>query len=145
MAFLLQVVPPLIGAFVGAPVLAREFEAGTFRFAWTQGFGRWRWTLAKLVGLGVVVTAASGALSVLASWYYQPYFASGSLTKFNPLNPGLFDLRGVAFRGVDSGGLRYRRPGWRPHSQGRPCHRRPLWLFTPGSPSRPGGGYACTT
>ena len=22
---------------------------GTFRFAWTQGFGRWRWTLAKLV------------------------------------------------------------------------------------------------
>ncbi len=97
----LQVVPPLIGAFVGAPVLAREFEAGTFRFAWTQGFGRWRWTLAKLVGLGVVVAAASGALSILAVWYYQPYFASGnqppSLTKFNPLNPGLFDLRGIGF------------------------------------------------
>ena len=97
----LQVVPPLIGAFVGAPVLAREFETGTFRFAWTQGFGRWRWTLAKLVGLGVVVAAASGALSVLASWYYQPYFASGnqspSLAKFNPLNPGLFDLRGIGF------------------------------------------------
>src|ERR1019366_4087607 len=81
----------------GAPVLAREFEAGTFRFAWTQGFGRWRWTLAKLVGLGIVVTAASGALSVLASWYYEPYFASGSLTKFNPLNTGLFDLRGIGF------------------------------------------------
>ena len=56
----------MIGAFVGAPVLAREFETGTFRFAWTQGFGRWRWTLAKLVALGVVVAAASGALSVLA-------------------------------------------------------------------------------
>ncbi len=97
----LQVVPPLIGAFVGAPVLAREFEAGTFRFAWTQGFGRWRWTLAKLVGLGFVVAAASGALSVLAVWYYQPYFASNnqasSLTKFNPLDPGLFDLRGIGF------------------------------------------------
>jgi hypothetical protein len=95
----LQVVPPLIGAFVGASVIARELEAGTFRFAWTQGFGRRRWTLAKLVGLGVVVTAASGALSVLAWWYYQPYFAAGnlSLTKFNPLNPGLFDLRGLGF------------------------------------------------
>jgi ABC-type transport system involved in multi-copper enzyme maturation permease subunit len=97
----LQVVSPLIGAFVGAPVLAREFESGTFRFAWTQGFGRWRWTLAKLVGLGVVVAAASGVLSALASWYYQPYFASGSqapsLTKLNPLNSGLFDLRGVDF------------------------------------------------
>ena len=46
---LLQVVPALIGAFVGAPVLARELETGTFRYTWTQGFGRWRWTLAKLV------------------------------------------------------------------------------------------------
>ena len=95
---LFLIVPPLIGAFVGAPLLAREFEAGTFRYAWTQGFGRWRWTLAKLVALGVVVTVASGALSVLASWYYQPYFTSGSRslspTPFNPLNPGLFEQRG---------------------------------------------------
>ena len=72
--FVLQPVPALIGAFVGAPVLARELETGTFRFAWTQGFGRWRWTLAKLVALAVVVTAAGGALSVLISWYYRPYF-----------------------------------------------------------------------
>src|SRR5690348_13948819 len=35
----LQVVLALIGAFAGAPVLARELETGTFRFAWTQGFG----------------------------------------------------------------------------------------------------------
>jgi hypothetical protein len=34
----LQVVPALIGAFIGAPVLARELENGTIRFAWTQGF-----------------------------------------------------------------------------------------------------------
>jgi hypothetical protein len=100
---LFLVVPPLIGAFVGAPLLAREFEAGTFRYAWSQGFGRWRWTLAKLVALGVVVAVASGALSVLASWYYRPYFASGnqslslSLTTFNPLNPVLFEQHGVAF------------------------------------------------
>ncbi len=50
---LLQAVPALIGAFLGAPVLARELETGTFRYAWTQGFGRWRWTLAKLVSLAV--------------------------------------------------------------------------------------------
>src|SRR3984885_2368263 len=42
----LQAVPVLIGAFAGAPVLARELETGTFRYAWTQGFGRWRWALA---------------------------------------------------------------------------------------------------
>ena len=75
---MLQAVPALIGAFVGAPVLARELETGTFRYAWTQGFGRWRWTLAKLVALAVVVAAAAGALSVLFSWYYQPYFAAGN-------------------------------------------------------------------
>jgi hypothetical protein len=95
------IVPPLIGGFVGAPLLAREFEAGTFRYAWTQGFGRWRWTLAKLVSLGVLVAVASAALSVLAAWYYRPYFASGnqslSLSTFNPFNPGLFEQRGIAF------------------------------------------------
>ena len=98
---ILQVVPALIGAFLGAPVLARELENGTVRYAWTQGFGRLRWTLAKLVALGVVVAVAAGALSMLTSWYYQPYFATGnqslSLTTLNPLAPGLFDLRGVAF------------------------------------------------
>jgi len=58
--FILQVLPVLIGAFVGAPVLARELETGTFRYTWTQGFGRRRWAVAKLVLLAVVVTAAAG-------------------------------------------------------------------------------------
>jgi ABC-type transport system involved in multi-copper enzyme maturation permease subunit len=97
----LQAVPALIGAFVGAPVLARELETGTFRYAWTQGFGRWRWTLGKLVPLTVAVAAAAGALSVLLSWYYQPYFAAGnqplSIVEDSPLAANLFGLRGVAF------------------------------------------------
>ncbi|HEY1668383.1 MAG TPA: hypothetical protein VGG54_22055, partial [Trebonia sp.] len=96
----LQVVPALIGAFVGAPVLARELETGTFRYAWTQGFGRWRWALAKLVLLGVVLAAAAGAFGVLVSWYYQPYLAAGNqslgLTEISPFAT-LFSLRGVAF------------------------------------------------
>jgi len=98
---ILQAVPALIGAFVGAPVLARELETGTFRYTWTQGFGRWRWALAKLVLLAVPVAAATGALSVLLSWYYQPYFAPNNpalgLKEVTPFFPGLFDLRGVAF------------------------------------------------
>ena len=99
----LAAAPPraLIGAFAGAPVLARELETGTFRYAWTQGFGRWRWTLAKLVPLAVAVAAVTGVLSVLLSWYYQPYFAPGNqtlgLSEVTPFFPGLFDLRGVAF------------------------------------------------
>ncbi len=95
--FILQAVPALIGAFAGAPVLARELETGTFRYAWTQGFGRWRWTLAKLVLLAMAVAAAAGLFTLLMSWYYQPYFAAGNQTPQTPLFPGLFALRGVAF------------------------------------------------
>jgi ABC-type transport system involved in multi-copper enzyme maturation permease subunit len=101
----LQVVPALIGAFVGAPVLAREIESGSFRFTWTQGFGRGRWTLGKLVTLGVAVTAVTGAMAVLFSWYYQPYFPAGNRALYTGngiatsslFAPGLFDLRGVTF------------------------------------------------
>jgi hypothetical protein len=87
-------VPALIGAFAGAPVLARELETGTFRYAWTQGFGRWRWTLAKLVLLAVVVAAVTGAFTVLFSWYASPFFAAGYAI---PFATDLFDLLGVAF------------------------------------------------
>jgi hypothetical protein len=96
--FVLQPVPALIGAFVGPLVLARELETGTFRYAWTQAFGRWRWTLAKLVTLAVAITAIAGAFSVLVSWYYQPYLTPGRLySAASPLHHWLFDLRGIAF------------------------------------------------
>jgi hypothetical protein len=98
--FVLQPLPALIGAFVGAPMLAREIETGTFRYAWTQGFGRRRWAPTKLVLVGIAVIAIAGAFSVLVSWYYQPYLATGNATLFSspsPLSPGLFDLRGVPF------------------------------------------------
>ena len=97
---LLQLVPALVGAFVGAPLLARELETGTFRFAWTQGFGRWRWALAKLVALAVVLAAATAALGAVVAWYYQPYSATGNpplgLYQNSPFGD-LFPLREVTF------------------------------------------------
>jgi len=88
----LQVVPALVGVFVGGPVLARELETGTFRFAWTQGCGRLRWALTKLALLAIAVTAAAEAFSLLFSWYFQPWFAKGL---DGVLAPQLFDLRGI--------------------------------------------------
>jgi hypothetical protein len=95
--FLLQALPALIGAFVGAPLLAREMETGTFRYAWTQGIGRLRWALAKLVLLAIAVTVATGLFSLVTTWYYQPYFAASNPVPQPPLAPTLFDLRGIAF------------------------------------------------
>ncbi len=90
----LQVVPVLVGVFVGGPVLARELETGTFRFAWTQGCGRTRWVITKLALLAIVVTVAAEGFSLLFSWYFQPWFAQGL---DGGLAPQLFDLRGVDF------------------------------------------------
>jgi hypothetical protein len=93
-SILLQAVPAVIGAFIGAPVLAREMETGTFRYAWTQGIGRWRWTIGKLVPLAVAVTAAAEAFSVLFSWYDKPFVTSGYAI---PFSTRMFGLTGVAF------------------------------------------------
>ena len=86
--------PALIGAFAGAPVLARELETGTYRYAWTQGFGRERWTIAKLALLAVAVTAAAWAFSQVFSWFFQPFLGQESLTVFSAT---VFATHGIAF------------------------------------------------
>jgi hypothetical protein len=96
-AALFQVFPALIGAFVGAPVLARELETGTFRYTWTQGFGRERWATAKLAQIAVAVTVVAGAFGFLFSWCYEPII--GVRQGLSPLMAITFDLRGVAFAG----------------------------------------------
>jgi hypothetical protein len=64
--------PALAGTFVGAPLLAREFEHGTWRLAFSQSVSRTRWLLTKLalVGTGTVVLAA--AFATLLSWWRAP-------------------------------------------------------------------------
>ena len=66
-------VPLVVGALVGAPLLARELESGTFRFAWTQGIGRTRWLVTKLVALGLALTLVALAFSLVFSWWYRPF------------------------------------------------------------------------
>jgi hypothetical protein len=91
---LMNLAPALLGAFAGAPVLARELETGTFRYAWTQGYGRVRWTIAKLTLLAVVVVAVTGAFSQLFTWFFRPFIAQEDL---NVLTATVFTTRGVVF------------------------------------------------
>jgi hypothetical protein len=72
MVFSGWVVPIVIGMFLGAPLLAREYATGTSRFAWTQSTGRVRQTLVKLILLGLVVLAAAAVLGWLTQWANEP-------------------------------------------------------------------------
>lgn len=94
-AALFQVIPALIGAFVGAPMLAKELETGTFRYTWTQGFGRARWTVATLAPIAIVVTILAGIIGAVFSWAYGPLI--GGKYGANPLAGNTFDLHAVTF------------------------------------------------
>jgi hypothetical protein len=69
---LLLVAPALIGMFWGAPLVAREFETGTFRLAWTQDVTPTRWLAIKLGVVGLASVAAAGLLSLMVTWWSSP-------------------------------------------------------------------------
>ena len=64
--------PLLIGAFAGSPLLGRELETGTFRYAWTQGTGRTRWAIAMILTGAVAVAILAAAVGALITWHDQP-------------------------------------------------------------------------
>lgn len=86
----LAVLPALVGLFVGAPLLAREFEHGTFRVAWTQAVTRRRWLLSKTVLLGAATVVAGALASAIVMWWRQPFDAlQGRMA------PNAFDIEGL--------------------------------------------------
>jgi len=61
--------PALIGMFWGAPLLARELEAGTHRLAWNQSVTRTRWLATKLALIGGAAAVTVGVLSwAISTW-----------------------------------------------------------------------------
>ncbi len=91
----LLVAPALLGIFWGAPLVAREYETGTYRLAWTQSVSRDRWLLTKLGLMGIASVVVAGALSLLFNWWTRPFV----LITADRFNPGNFDERGVVVIG----------------------------------------------
>ncbi len=91
----MSLAPALLGAFTGPAVLARELETGTFRYAWTQGIGRLRWTIAKLALLGAVLAILAGAFSQLYAWFFDA--VPRRFEEMNVLAATVFDTRGIDF------------------------------------------------
>lgn len=65
-------IPGLLGAVVGAPLLGRELEQGTWRLAWSQTVPRTRWLVTKLalVTGGLVVFGV--ATTLVMTWFHAP-------------------------------------------------------------------------
>jgi len=87
-------VPALLAMFAGPPVLARELETGTYRYAWTQGIGRVRWTVTKLALLGSAIAVAALVITQLSAWFFTPFLITEKLTVYSPT---VFGTRGVSY------------------------------------------------
>ena len=93
---LLVVLPGVVGALVGAPLIGRELESGVFRYSWTQGAGRMRWAAAITLPMTVVTAALMGTLGLLVAWRNQPMVAAGATQR---LDSSTFPTTGVAVVG----------------------------------------------
>ncbi|MFE2754883.1 ABC transporter permease subunit [Actinosynnema sp. NPDC059335] len=83
-------VPLVVGAFLGAPLLARELEDGTWQLAWTQAVPRMRWLAAKLAALGGVTVVLTGMFTAVLTWFRQPFDAWEGRFQYDA-----FDLEGL--------------------------------------------------
>ena len=91
--------PLVIGAFWGAPLIARELETGTHRLIWNQSVTRTRWLLVKIAISGGAAMLFAGIAGLLLSWWAGPIDRAGGfpvgtsqLSRFDPI---VFGTRGI--------------------------------------------------
>ena len=87
-SLILLATPALAGLFLGAPMVAAEFEAGTTQFAWMQGITRARWLAVKGGWLLLAAAAWGGVLAALSTWWASPTNAEHG----SEFYPGRFDV-----------------------------------------------------
>ena len=87
----LMTLPVLLGVFIAAPLLSREFEQRTYLFAWSQSITRLRWVVVKLGLITAAVLISATALTVLVIWWHSPLDRS-----FYGGPWAAFDVQGIA-------------------------------------------------
>lgn len=75
--FVLEILPVIVGVFLGAPLVAREIESGTYRFTFSQATSRTRYLVATIAMLGVFVAAGGGVLGFLFAGWARPFEVAG--------------------------------------------------------------------
>jgi hypothetical protein len=98
---IMYLVPAVVGLFWGAPVIAREFESGTFRLAWSQSVTRARWATVKLLLIGGATMLTAGLMSLLIGWWSSPlYQAANQAGPLNALSISRFSGKLFATTGI---------------------------------------------
>ena len=87
-SLILLATPVLAGLFLGAPMAAAEFEAGTTQFAWMQGITRARWLTVKAGWLLLAAAAWGAGIAALTTWWASPTNAEHG----SEFYPGRFDV-----------------------------------------------------
>jgi ABC-2 family transporter protein len=75
----LPVVFAIIGAMIGAPLVAREVEQRTHLVAWTQSVSRRRWYITKIAALTAALALAGLTAGTANAWLQHP-LAAGDTT-----------------------------------------------------------------
>jgi hypothetical protein len=88
---LLLGLPLLPGLFIGAPLLAREFEQGTDQLVWSQGITRRRWLFVKL-GLLIAMTLGIATSLAIAGRLWADAQPPMTINQWNE-----FDYQGPAY------------------------------------------------
>ncbi|MEO3870656.1 hypothetical protein ABGB18_17740 [Nonomuraea sp. B12E4] len=90
-AQLAGLLPGAVCLIWGAPLIAREFETGTYRLAWTQSLSRGRWLVVTVAVAAVGALSATAALAALLAWTLPltgadpmvwPYYESHGLVPY---------------------------------------------------------------
>jgi ABC-2 family transporter protein len=95
----LVLVPLMMGVMLGAPMIARELESGTYQVAWTQATTRTRWIMVKLGLLGLGVVTASGAFAALVTWWRQPVDSLSTNDSNGRFGSFIFSIEGTVVVG----------------------------------------------
>jgi hypothetical protein len=100
---LMLCLPAIIGVFWGAPLVARELEAGTHRLVFNQSVSRTRWLATKLIFTGLVAMVVVGILSHALGWWAGSLDDAVNAGQRDPgflgrprISPPVFETRGLA-------------------------------------------------
>lgn len=94
--YVLLALPPIIGMFFGAQIVARELEQGTYRLIWTQSMSWSRWLLAKVGGIVALLLCATIILCCLFLWWKTPVVPTLS-SLWDYTNYDIWSLAAIAY------------------------------------------------